>query len=68
MAMDDGGSGALWIDAGNGEHSGQVILGKLGRWRDSGVPLPTVFDFYPELDGMADDDAPSCGMEEALAR
>ncbi|MBP1152655.1 MULTISPECIES: PRTRC system ThiF family protein [unclassified Methylocaldum] len=57
----------LWLDAGNGLHSGQVILGWLGQAKDGAVALPSVFDFYPELDGMADDNLPSCSMEEALA-
>jgi len=34
---------------------------------ENDVSLPTVYDFYPDLDGMQDNDAPSCSMEEALA-
>lgn len=59
--------GLLWIDTGNGEHSGQVILGKLGHWWGDDVGLPNVFDYHPELDGMPDDGKPSCSLEEALA-
>jgi PRTRC genetic system ParB family protein len=47
--------------------TGQVILGTLGRLAEKDVSLPTVYDFYPDLDGMQDNDAPSCSMEEALA-
>jgi len=57
----------LWLDTGNGESTGQVILGRLGHANDNPVKLPSVFDFYPELDGMADNNTPSCSMEEALA-
>jgi PRTRC genetic system ThiF family protein len=59
-------SKTLWLDTGNGSHTGQVILGTLGRVNDKDLKLPTVFDFYPELDGMQDDSTPSCSMEEAL--
>ena len=57
----------LWLDTGNGESTGQVILGRLGHANENPVKLPSVFDFYPELDGMVDNNTPSCSMEEALA-
>jgi PRTRC genetic system ThiF family protein len=60
-------SNLYWLDTGNGSHTGQVILGTLGRLTENDVSLPTVYDFYPELDGMQDNDAPSCSMEDALA-
>ncbi|NOS73146.1 MAG: PRTRC system ThiF family protein [Methyloglobulus sp.] len=60
-------SRVLWLDTGNGSHTGQVILGRLGQLLKSQVELPNVFDFYPGLDGMQEDNAPSCSMEEALA-
>jgi PRTRC genetic system ThiF family protein len=60
-------SSCLWLDTGNGEHTGQVILGRLGQANENPVKLPSVFDFYPELDGMVDNNTPSCSMEEALA-
>jgi PRTRC genetic system ThiF family protein len=60
-------SRVLWLDTGNGSHTGQVILGRLGLLLKSQVELPNVFDFYPGLDGMQEDNTPSCSMEEALA-
>ena len=47
--------------------AGQVILGTLGRLAENDVSLPTIYDFYPELNGMLDNDTQSWGMEEALA-
>ncbi len=61
-------SGLLWLDTGNGSHTGQVILGHLGDSnKKSERRLPNVFDYYPELASITDNDAPSCSMEEALA-
>ncbi len=60
-------SRSLWLDTGNGESTGQVILGRLGHANDNPIKLPSVFDFYPDLDGMVDNNTPSCSMEEALA-
>jgi len=60
-------SNALWLDTGNGSHNGQVILGRLCHGDQSPIKLPSVFDYYPELDGMTDNNTPSCSMEEALA-
>lgn len=55
----------LWLDTGNDERSGQVIMGTIGRfWKQK---LPHVYDLYPELDGQSDDDTPSCSFEEAIA-
>jgi PRTRC genetic system ThiF family protein len=50
-----------WLDFGNGDKFGQVILGsKLGK-------LPDILDIYPDLE---DDniDAPSCSMQQSLNR
>jgi PRTRC genetic system ThiF family protein len=60
-------SRSLWLDTGNGESTGQVILGRLGHAETNPIKLPSVFDFHPELDGMQDKNTPSCSMEEALA-
>lgn len=60
-------SSCLWVDCGNGESTGQVILGRLGHASENPIKLPSVFDFHPELDGMMDHNTPSCSMEEALA-
>ncbi|WP_347990032.1 PRTRC system ThiF family protein [Methylomonas sp. AM2-LC] len=54
-----------WIDTGNGSHTGQVIFGVVKGQEPT--HMPTVFDFHPELDGMIDNDQPSCSMEEALS-
>lgn len=62
---------ALFLDTGNGSASGQVILGHCctrNAHYGSKAWLPNVFDYYPGLDGMDDDDTPSCGMEEAITR
>lgn len=60
-------SAGMLLDMGNGASTGQVIFGHLGKI-SKGVRLPNVFDYYPELDGMKDDDEPSCSMEEALSK
>uniref|UniRef100_UPI00402BEA16 PRTRC system ThiF family protein n=1 Tax=Methylomonas sp. PHL2-19 TaxID=3438878 RepID=UPI00402BEA16 len=57
----------LWLDTGNGAHTGQVILGRLSHHDDCQITLPSVYDFHPELNGMVDSNTPSCSMEEALA-
>lgn len=67
LAKSNKNSRGLWLDTGNGSHTGQVILGRLGHSDSNSISLPSVFDFYPELDGMVDNNTPSCSMEEALA-
>lgn len=57
----------LWLDMGNGQHNGQVVLGHLGGYPDVPLRLPNIFDLYPELVAVDDDAAPSCSMAEALA-
>lgn len=54
----------LWMDLGNGPHSGQVVLGHAGAPR--GERLPNVLDLYPTLAEVDDSDEPSCSLEEAL--
>lgn len=55
----------LWIDAGNGDSSGQVIMGHLYNPSEK---LPNVYDLYRELlTGADEDDAPSCSFEESMA-
>lgn len=59
----------IWLDYGNGDASGQAIIGHLGK--PEGVErLPNVFDLYPELADMttADAEQPSCSTEEAMQR
>lgn len=56
----------LLLDLGNGENTGQFVLGHLDTGDRPGVRLPHVFDLYPELAGIVDDTTPSCSAEEAL--
>jgi PRTRC genetic system ThiF family protein len=64
---------AYYIDSGNGQNSGQVIIGELGsqatmKRHDR---LPTVADLFPEMvDASLDDkdEQPSCSMAEALKK
>ncbi len=52
---------AYWLDLGNADHSGQVVLGGHG--------LPTVLDLYPDLIKSKDKkSAPSCSAAESLER
>lgn len=56
-----------WLDMGNGQHGGQIILGQVGE----GKELPHVGDLFPEtIDASLDDkdDTPSCSMAEALEK
>lgn len=66
-------SRTYYIDSGNRENSGQVVIGEIGseatmKRHDR---LPTVADLFPEMvDASLDekDVAPSCSMAEALRR
>lgn len=58
----------LWLDMGNGEYSGQVVLGHLSQGNRKCVRLPHVFDLFPDLATIMDDDTPSCSAEAALAQ
>lgn len=61
------GEESLWLDFGNGRTTGQVVLGHLMCPSDAKLRLPNVFDLYPELAGMRDEDGgPSCSMAAAL--
>ncbi|KFD27053.1 PRTRC system ThiF family protein [Sphingobium yanoikuyae] len=62
---------AYWLDLGNRATDGQFIIGcpkrSAGNKPDR---LPTVLEYFPELadDSIAEDDAPSCSVAEALDR
>lgn len=56
----------LWLDMGNGESTGQVVLGHLNEGDRHSIILPHVYDLYPELKNVKDNDAPSCSAAEAL--
>lgn len=55
-----------WMDLGNRATDGQFLIGG-GRGKQL---LPTVLEYFPELanEGLAEDDAPSCSVAEALER
>ncbi|MHB1642502.1 MAG: PRTRC system ThiF family protein [Acidithiobacillus sp.] len=63
-----------WLDLGNGNHSGQAILGnsdyasRSPSARRKYTLLPTVADLFPEIldDQLPEVDAPSCSLAEAL--
>lgn len=66
-------SRAYYLDCGNTQNSGQVVLGEIGSKTTLKQPdrLPSVADLFPEavnpsLD--AADDAPSCSVAEALTK
>ncbi|WP_267433802.1 PRTRC system ThiF family protein [Sphingomonas sp. GM_Shp_1] len=60
-----------WMDLGNRATDGQFIIGcpepAHGRKANR---LPTVLEYFPEIadEGIAEDDAPSCSVAEALER
>ena len=63
---------AYYLDIGNREHDGQVVLGEVfgsGYKREN--RLPHIADLYPDIiDGSLDvtDDTPSCSLAEALEK
>lgn len=62
---------AYWLDCGNQDRTGQVVLGQPVRHHhDFYGRLPTVLELYPELNDPTrpEDDAPSCSMAEALRK
>jgi len=58
----------LWLDMGNGQHSGQCVLGHVFKTSDEPLRLPTVYDLYPSLADPShdNDDTPRCSLAEAL--
>jgi len=60
-----------YIDSGNSENSGQVVIGELVRTNRKAVRLPHVADFFPDMVNAeldAKDDKPSCSVAEALQK
>ena len=56
-----------WLDMGNSQHGGQIVLGQIGK----GKELPHVGDLFPETTDAAQDDTddtPTCSMAEALEK
>lgn len=66
------GSSCYYLDIGNREHDGQVVLGEVfGENFKREHRLPHAADLYPEIiDGSLDatDDTPSCSLAEALEK
>lgn len=58
--------GCLWLDCGNDTFEGNVVLGHCGGMNTQYIP--NVFDLYPSLSTMNDDNAPSCSTAEAVSR
>jgi len=58
-------SSDMWLDFGNGKTTGQVILGHLMNNENR---LPNVYDLYPELESMEEDNEPSCSLAEAIQK
>lgn len=55
----------LWLDTGNDDNSGQVVLGHIAKGKSL---LPNVYDLYPELGAIIDTDTDSCSHAAALAK
>ena len=60
----------LWLDFGNGQHSGQCVLGHLSTGINDNIRLPHVVDLYPSLKDTEsfdkEDKTPRCSLAEAL--
>lgn len=74
-AMEEGTLGSsYWLDFGNRQYSGQVILGEVTRARRKTNPvdkLPHVGELFPEVidpHRVDPDEGPSCSMAEALRK
>lgn len=64
-------SHCYYIDSGNGEDSGQVVLGEILSPHSISPRLPHVADLFPEMVDVAldaTDDRPSCSVAEALQK
>lgn len=74
------GSMNYWLDCGNRQNDGQVVLGELAAWisdtqrggksKKALNRLPHVMDLYPDLmdETIPEDDAPSCSLAESLEK
>lgn len=68
-----GSSVRYWLDLGNTEKSGQVVLGESAGYRRSQLDewrrLPCVTELFPQLlkEGQEEDNAPSCSVRVSLA-
>lgn len=66
---------SYWLDCGNGQDDGQVILGEplqnYEHKKSRPMRLPTVVEFFPDLLDTTipeSDDVPSCSLAEALEK
>lgn len=60
-----------YIDAGNDENTGQVVIGELYAGDRKAIRLPHVADLFPDMVNAeldAKDDKPSCSVAEALEK
>lgn len=60
-----------WLDLGNRATDGQFLLGcPEHSYGKKANRLPTILEYFPEIadDSIAEDDAPSCSVAEALER
>lgn len=67
LAQDEDSLEILWLDFGNGDSTGQAVL---GHWAAAeGVfRLPNVADLFPSLKTVNDREEPSCSLAESLKR
>jgi PRTRC genetic system ThiF family protein len=60
-----------YIDSGNSENTGQVVIGELYNGNRKAIRLPHVADLFPDMVNVeldAKDDKPSCSVAEALQK
>jgi PRTRC genetic system ThiF family protein len=63
-----------WLDLGNNQKSGQVVLGTFGPLkqpkgaRNTTGSLPTIMELYPDMKKYEKADVPSCSLAEALGK
>lgn len=69
-------SSALWLDMGNEQHTGQVVLGEMRRLssyikkREKAALMPNVTELFPDIldESIPESDTPSCSVAESLER
>jgi len=63
-----------WMDFGNSQKTGQVVLGTFGTikqpkgTRGAVDNLPTILDLFPDMEKFDKPDQPSCSLAEALGK
>ena len=55
----------LWLDGGNDSHSGQVVIGHLGKHLSK---VPNVYDLFGRSLRTVSKDSPSCSTEQAIQK